>query len=63
MYQSANLRMKVYEMQVKAAAQNGETIHYVVTPIYGSKPYPDAIHMFAEGSNGFKLNVRIENTP
>jgi uncharacterized protein DUF4157/DNA/RNA non-specific endonuclease len=43
--------MRRVEMDVMKAVNDGQTVHYRVTPIYdGSAPYPSAFHMQAEGS-------------
>jgi len=63
MYQSANNRMKTLEMKVKKAVEDGQKVNYIVTPKYGAKPYPDEIHIYAEGDNGFKLDEIIRNEP
>lgn len=63
MFQSSNLRMKNYEMQVKRAVQAGEKVDYAVTPIYGSNPFPDVIHIFAKGDKGLNIDVTVPNIP
>ena len=63
MFQTANLRMKNYEMQVKRAVEAGEKVEYAVTPIYGSNPFPNEIHIYANGDNGLSIDATIKNVP
>jgi hypothetical protein len=54
--------MRGFERQVLKAVENGETVHYQVTPIYrGAELSPRAITMQAEGSGGFNLRVTVLN--
>src|SRR5262249_40834686 len=56
--------MRRVEMDVMKALENGQTVHYRVTPIYdGSAPYPSAFHMQAASSdpNGIRIDTVVRN--
>lgn len=54
--------MRDFETAVRKAVDNGETVHYKVTPVYeGDNPIPVAVTLEAVGSNGFSLHVSIPN--
>mgnify|MGYP001553846726 FL=1 len=54
--------MRKYETAVRSAIESGEVVRYSATPVYnGNALIPHEIIISARGSNGFRLNVRIQN--
>lgn len=59
--------MRRVEIEVAAAIEKGQTVHYRVTPIYdGGAPYPSAFHMQASGTGphgeaGIRIDTVIRN--
>lgn len=52
--------MKTYEMRIKDAVEADENVKFIATPKYGNNPFPDEIHLRAEGDNGINLDVVIK---
>jgi hypothetical protein len=56
--------MAGFEGRVRSAVEAGETVALQVVPVYnGTDPIPVGISMPARGSNGFSLDVFIQNSP
>lgn len=54
--------MKTFEITVKKAVEQGETINYFAKPIYtGANPVPIGINIIAKGSDGFEGALSIRN--
>ena len=62
-YQTANERMKTYEMQVKRAVDSGEKVEYAVIPRYGSNLYPASLFIYAKGDRGLHISAVVANIP
>jgi RHS repeat-associated protein len=57
-----NVEMSSVEDQVAAAVRAGETITYMVTPIYdGNNPVPRGVTIEAEGSGGTRIHTTVIN--
>ena len=55
-------KMRDEENKIKSAVDNGEIIHYRITPIYsGNQLIPIAVSLVATGDNSFSISITIEN--
>lgn len=57
--------MRDYENEIAAAVEAGETIRYQVQPLYerpDDSGLPRAVRLRAEGDQGFRLDVEVENS-
>jgi hypothetical protein len=58
--------MRDHETAVAEAVRAGETVRYIVRPVYPSRSFegaPSAIRITAVGDRGFRLEVTMANTP
>ncbi len=65
MHQYANTPvMRGVERQVRKAVEDGQTVHYRVTPVYrGADPLPLGVTIEAQGSGGLDIYMSILNRP
>jgi hypothetical protein len=58
--------MRDYENEIAAVVEAGQTVRYQAQPIYDGpddSDEPRAIRLRAQGDQGFRLDVEIENSP